>query len=146
MRTALFLTAALATVALSGCGDVPRGRIYGTIKFQGRPLTDASVVFLAKDNRTYLADLRPDGSYEVSGVALGPVKVSVQQFQPRPAPKSERAPAHKAEFVDEKASAPRPAEPKELGPRIPAHYGDADKSGLTFELTAPDQEWSVDLK
>lgn len=144
MRTALFLTAAFASVVLSGCGDMPRGRIHGIVKFQGKPLSKASLIFLAKDNRTYLADIKPDGSYEVDGVALGPVKVSIQQFQPRPVPKSEKA-APKEE-IEKKDSGRRDEEPKAVGPTLPAQYADPDKSGLTFELKQADQEWSVDLK
>lgn len=145
MRTVLFAAAVLSAAFVGGCGDVPRGRIHGRITFQGKPLANASVVFLAQDNRTYLADIKPDGSYEVSGIALGPVRVSIQQMQPRSAAKSERG-ATKATYADEKAAAPRAEEPKSFGPLIPPHYADPDQSGLTFELKEPDQEWSADLK
>jgi hypothetical protein len=153
MRLTLFAAAVLAAVALSGCGDVPRGRIHGTVRYQGKPLTGATVIFLAGDNKTHVAKLKPDGTYDVSGVALGAIKVSVQQDQPAVASKAEpRVSASSGQekgVADEKAGrAPSTpvVEKVDRGVRFPAHYSDAEKSGLTFELKDPDQEWSVDLK
>lgn len=150
MRILKFAAALVAAVALAGCGDVPRGRIHGTVTYQGKPLTDATVIFIAKDNQTHLADLKADGSYEVTGVAYGPVKVSVQQAQARVASKADPTAggAAKSGVVDEKAgkAPPPPPQPKVSGPRLPALYTDPDKSGLTFELKEPDREWSADLK
>ena len=104
MRVMLFVAAVLAATALSGCGDMPRGRLHGTVTWQGKPLTGATVIFLAKDNKTHLAKLKPDGSYEVSGVALGPIKVSVQQDLPAVAAKADpRLTSQAKGVVDEKA-------------------------------------------
>ncbi|OWK41739.1 hypothetical protein [Fimbriiglobus ruber] len=76
------LAAAVFAAALSGCGDVPRSRVHGTVKFQGKPLTGATVIFIASDNKTYLTELKEDGSFAAAGVARGPVKVSIQQALP----------------------------------------------------------------
>ncbi len=151
----VLLAPALVAVALSGCGgDVPRGRVHGTVKLNGKPLSGATVIFLAADNKTHVVDLRADGTYEVPGVALGPVKVSVQQAAPRSAVKGEFDPpvlSSAAKGVaDEKAgkspTAPEAKGKADAGPRLPAHYTDPARSGLSFELKAADQEWSVDLK
>ena len=148
MRVVSFAAALAAAAVLTGCGAVPRGRIHGTVKFQGKPLADATVIFIAKDNQTHLADLSADGSYEVSGVALGPVKVSIQQAPPRVASKGDPTrPGYKAPVHDEKAGREQPAaKSTPAGPRLPEEYANPDKSGLKFELTSPDQEWSIDLK
>ena len=146
MRIVFFAAAFLAATALTGCGDIPRGSIHGTVKYQGKPLTDSTVIFIAKDNQTHPAVLKADGSYEVHGVAQGLVKVSVQQAQPRVPAKAEPGRGgSKAGVVDEKAAAPAPVA-RITGPRLPAQYTDPDKSGQTFELKEADQEWSVDLK
>lgn len=151
MRTVFLAAAVAAAVGLSGCGgEVPRGRIHGTITVGGNPLSSATVIFLARDNKTYPVKLKPDGSFEVSGVALGSVKVSVQQDLPAVASKGQRSLSSQAKgVVDEKAG--KSAEPPAVkgqsdGPSRLSRYADADKSGLTFELSAADQEWSVDLK
>lgn len=152
MRAVILAAATAAAVVLAGCGgDVPRGTVHGTVTVQGKPPVGATVIFLGSDNKTHVADLKPDGSYSVSGVALGPVKVSVQQETARVAVKGQfDPPSSEAKGVkDEKAGTRSPSalEPKAKGgPPIPAHYADADKSGLTFELKGPDQEWSADLK
>ena len=147
MRLTMFAAAVLAAVALSGCGDVPRGRVHGTVQYQGKPLTGATVIFLASDNKTHPVKLKADGTYDVSGVALGPIKVSVQMvISPRSPPKSEIARLRfvpgqaKGNVVDEKAShapapPPRMTEKADRGSRLSAQYADADRSGLSFELT-----------
>ena len=154
MRSFMFTAAALVAVALAGCSDVPRGRLHGTVTFQGKPLTATTVIFLASDNKTHPVKLKSDGTYEVNGVALGAIKVSVQQDLPTVAAKAE-APRSgtwgqaKGNVVDEKAGkappAPRTNE-KGSGRQLPASYASAEKSGLSFELTGADQDWSVDLK
>jgi hypothetical protein len=148
----MFLGAAalVAAVVLTGCGgDVPRGRVHGTIKHQGKPLKDATLIFVASDNKTHSAQLKPDGTFEVSGVAYGPVKASIQPLLPRSAVKADPDPKRpqtgKAGVVDEKASF-KPPEDQPKAPHFLAQYTDAEKSGLTFELKQSDQEWSVDLK
>lgn len=143
------LAAAVFAAALSGCGDVPRSRVHGTVKFQGKPLTGATVIFIASDNKTYLTELKEDGSFAAAGVARGPVKVSIQQALPHVPPRPEKpAGLEKVSFVDEKAArkpAPAPIV-KDTGLRLPQIYTDPEKSGLAFDLKDPDQEWSVDLK
>jgi hypothetical protein len=154
MRLTMFAAAVLAAVALSGCGDVPRGRLHGTVKYQGKPLTGATVIFLARDNKTHVARLKSDGTYDVTGVAIGTIKVSVQQDLPAVTPKAESfgsAVSSQAKGVSDekagKAPAPPPVAEKGAGGlRFPAHYNDPDKSGLSFELKDADQEWSIDLK
>ncbi|AMV23597.1 hypothetical protein VT84_04245 [Gemmata sp. SH-PL17] len=151
MRAIFFAAATTVAVVLAGCGgDVPRGRVHGTIKYQGKPLTGATVIFIAQDSKTHVLDLKPDGTYDVSGVALGPIKVSIQTVAPRSAVKGEfDPPSSQAKGVtDEKAGKKSSSAEvsKVAGPMLPARFADADKSGLSFDLKEPDQEWSVDLK
>lgn len=147
--------AAVVLTGLSGCGggDVPRGRVHGKITVQGKPVPGLAVVFLGSDNRTQSVSTKADGTYEAQGVAQGPVKVSVQAPVERSAVKGEfdppRVPSSSAKGVkDEKAgkslaeTAPKAAPGAFVAPK----YANPDQSGLTFELTGPDQEWSADLK
>jgi hypothetical protein len=150
MRHIFFAAMGFAVIALTGCGDMPRSSIHGTVTFRGKPLSRATVIFLAKDNKTHVAKLKPDGTFAVSGVAQGLVKVSIQQDQPEVASKAPPgAASQKTGVSDEKASArptPPPSHVKGTIPRLPELYADPEKSGLSFELTEPDQEWSIDLK
>jgi hypothetical protein len=147
-RISCFLFGVVLLIA--GCGDTPRSKIHGTIKYQGKPLTNATLTFFAKDNSTHMAILNPDGTYTVDRVPRGPIKVSIQSDVPRPASKGQFAKGFgemPAETKDGKRDpAPGPAEPKATWPIVPANYNDPEKSGLSFELKEPDQEWSVELK
>jgi hypothetical protein len=151
MRTILLVASVLSLPLLSGCGsDVPRGRIHGTIHYQGKPLNDATVIFIASDKKTHLATLKADGSYEVSGVAYGAIQVSLQHDAPRSSVKGEHdVPSSQSKgVVDEKAGkAPVTRESNSPNrPTLPARYRDSAQSGLQFELSEPNKEWSVDLK
>jgi hypothetical protein len=135
---------------LPGCGDGPRSRVHGKVTYLGNTVTGGTVIFLAKDNMTYVADIQADGTYSVTGVPRGPVRVSVQQPPPRPGAKSENAPRVipkvDPEGKNSKAVFTEIPEPKTSGPRIPAVYADANQSGLSFEVKDPDQEYNIDLK
>lgn len=146
--------AAVVLAGLSGCGggDAPRGRVHGKITVQGKPVAGLAVVFLGSDNRTHPVITKADGSYEATGVALGPVKVSVQAATERSAVKGEfdppPVPSATKGVQDEKAgkSLADTAPKAPTGSRLAPHYADPERSGLTFELKGPDQEWSADLK
>ena len=151
MRCGLFAAVVFTTAALSGCGgDVPRSRIHGIVKFQGVPLSDATIIFIASDNKTHLVNLKADGSYDVSGVAQGTVKVSIQQALPKVAPRPDPSAGggSKGGVVDEKADRRRkePSPAKDDSARLSTTYTDPDASGLMFELKEADKEWSIDLQ
>lgn len=159
MRKLLVGAAAVLLLFCLGCG-VQRSRVYGTVRYNGRPLTGATVIFLAHDNQAYPVDVKTDGFYERSGVPRGPVRVAVQVAEPRPKPRPDPNPedlgpkvgdnfARAAAKADDAGKLARlqeapPAPPP--GPRIPPHYSDPNRSGLSFELKEPDQEYNIDLK
>jgi hypothetical protein len=148
MRISFSLSTILGLLFLCGCGDVPRSTVRGTIKYQGRPLRDAAVVFVASDNKTHLLDLQADGTYTVTGVARGPVKVAIQP-EPEQAATSRAPNAPRKGGGDQAKDAARTAAPEPAvrsGPPIDPKYTQAETSGLTFELKDPEQEWSIDLK
>lgn len=154
MRSFRILAALLATglVIVAGCGDYARSEVHGTITFRGKPLTDATLIFLTRDNMTYPTDLKSDGTYQVSGIPQGTVRVSIQQHlpyvAPRPEPKYQvRAKANVGESKDKDEERIAPASiPKTVSNPLPPIYADPTKSGLQFELKDSDQEWSIDLK
>lgn len=146
----IFFSAALL---VAGCGDYPRSTVRGKITYNGKPVADATIIFLTRDNMTYTAGTKADGSYEVGNIPRGTVTVSIQQALPHIAPRPDPTPMGKAggagtgESKDQAArNAPPPSEPVALKSPIPSKYMDAKQSGLQFELKDPEQEWSVDLK
>lgn len=143
------LAAALLLLLLAaGCDKVSRAELHGTVKWNGRPLTDTTVIFMGADNMTYPVDLKADGTYEVKGVPRGRVRVSVQQSLPSVVAKANPGKGSVPKMGETKdAKLPESAElVKKQGARLPVRYANPEQSGLDFDLTDPRQEWSVDLK
>lgn len=153
MRWGLLIVLLGSMLLLPGCGDLARGKVHGSIKFKGEPLKNSTVMFMTRDNQIYRGETSEDGSYEIEGVPLGQVKVCIQQslpsVTPRPDATSGQTAAAKAamsEKRDQKWQPPPSASPEQGEGRLPAMYGDPNKSGLSFELTSADQEWSKNLE
>jgi hypothetical protein len=144
----------LLAVTLTGCGQ-PRSKVFGTIRYQGKALVGATVAFLTSDNQPYRTTTRVDGAYEISGVPQGEVRVAIIVEEPRAWPKAEPnlrstdSFARGESLADDAAkkarmvSLPTPAEPVL---RFPPIYAIPEQSGLKFNLTQPEQEYSTDLK
>jgi hypothetical protein len=134
--------------------------VHGTILYHGKPLARGTVVLISPDNSTSLARIADDGSYVIESAARGLIHVSIQAGSPRPTPRA--APNSKGAALKARSSLAKEASKTEdeakmavLGssrpqqifpPGVSERYGDPNKSGLSFELKDPDQEWSVDLK
>jgi hypothetical protein len=138
-------------LVVPGCG-VPRARVHGTLKYEGKPLGGAIITFFSADNAAFSARTHSDGTYQVDRVPQGTVRVSVQIPQPRPKPRTEPKGVLKA---DQEAGLKTSWEGKEgkqandpAAPRIklPVRYGNPDTSELSFELKEADQDYSIDLK
>lgn len=121
-------TLVLVFLACGGCGgsDVTvAGRITNK---NGKPVTWGTVTVVAADNRTYSAPIKPDGSYEVSGLPRGQYRIAVVSPNPTPTviPPGERkaaptpAPANASKGVA-KADQPRVENRRAFGidPTIP---------------------------
>lgn len=153
MRLGFLILSMSSMIAIAGCGDLARGKVHGSIKFKGEPLKNSTVMFMTRDNQIYRAETKEDGSYEVEGVPLGPVKVCVQQALPSVTPRPDATPGQTAaakaamgEKRDQKWQPPPSATPEQGEGRLPTKYGDPNQSGLSFEMTSADQEWSTNLE
>jgi hypothetical protein len=151
MRWLILGTAALVLVTSGGCSK-PRGRVHGTVRYQGKPLAGATVIFLASDNQVYPVRIQPDGSYQSPSLPQGHILVSIQVEEPRPAPRPQPGakgndPFAKGEAMtdDEAKRGGGPARPATPAVTIPPRYADPNNSGLGFDLTGPDQEHPIDL-
>ena len=146
MRTFL-LALALVFVAL-GCG-APLSEIHGTVRHQGKPLASGTIILVASDNKTHPADIGKDGTYRVSGVARGPVRVSVIVEGARPKPRPDPKPGDElgnkeARAEDDSKMGRKPVAPLAPSPIAPK-YSEAKSSGLRFTATDAVQEYSPDL-
>jgi hypothetical protein len=153
MRRAGVAVGIAVLLVVPGCGT-PRARVHGTVKYQGKPLGGALITFYSADNATFSAPTRPDGTYQVTGVPQGTVRVSVQISGPGPlfGQKARRdyikegdPKPGKKNWEEKRKRVNKSAAPS---PRIilPARYGNPDTSELSFELKELDQDYSIDLK
>src|SRR5215831_7895340 len=70
MRWLTLGAAAVLLAALSGCAQ-PRSRVFGTVRFQGKPLAYGTIVFLPPDNQAYPVRLDANGSYQTPPIPRG---------------------------------------------------------------------------
>lgn len=154
MRRLVQVTLAVILLVMAGCGPMPRSRVHGTVRFNGQPLTNATLIFLASDNQAYPVRLKSDGSYELPAVPQGRIQVSIQADQPkvppRPAPDAGKAGddfATRSAASDDANKQRNKKAPDTVpaGTGLPAIFADPTTSGLSFDLTENDQEYSPNL-
>ena len=143
------LTAVLPVIV--GCAE-PRSLVHGTVKYQGVPLKNATIIFLGPDERTYPVPIQADGSYAAVSLPRGKIMVSLHVDEPRIASRADvdRDPEEfgdaKAREEDRHKGRKRPAPAAAERSTLLAHYLDPNQSGLFFHLDQPKQEYSLDLK
>jgi hypothetical protein len=136
-RRFLFLALAGSVAAIGlACGsskkistDPSKARLVGKITYQGKPFPGIILVQSEDNSRTAQAAFAPDGSYVVTDVPIGKVKLGLL-----PPPRPRRRPV--PEGQDSEIKQPN---------MIPPQYNDPSKSGLTVEIHGGRTEYSVDL-
>ena len=127
------IAATCAVVASCGSAE-EQGKVYGKVTVAGKPIPAGVVVFSnAKRGVHMLAELRPDGSYELQtanglGLPLGDYRVAVNP--PLPEPAMPGAPAPVVKKYD----------------RIPAKYYHMETSGLALTVRAGENPFNIDME
>jgi hypothetical protein len=117
-------------VLLSGCSG--QGNISGTVKIGTQPVAGGTITFYDSRNGTVSSPIADDGSYSVSRVAVGPVKVSVAVPMP-------------IAFSASSMPGSKPVRPTIKTPAIPAKYQNPEESGLGFQVVKGSQVKDFDL-
>jgi hypothetical protein len=68
--------AVIAAVVLSGCGG-GRGEISGVVRYQGKPLTGATITFHDETGGAFPAVIDKEGAYKVRNVPVGTARVVI---------------------------------------------------------------------
>jgi hypothetical protein len=126
------LLAALAT----GCSrQTPRLRITGSVWYKGQPVAAGRVRFASTDNRTWIADLRPDGTFVMTDVTPGEVKVAVEDD-----PRARSSGGREAD--------PAPGEGAKRAPGvgIPPKYKDLKTTDQKVDITPENTNLKIELK
>ena len=141
IRTAVVL----AALALTGCADGTTD-VSGKVTYKGKPVAYGAVVVFDADGAPKSGTIQPDGTFRVSGVRSGPVKVAVSSPPPPGAEPARKGTGRDAD--DDKlplAVPPAPPEVLKSWRPIPEKYGDPNKSELTAEVKSG-QPLDLDLK
>ena len=130
----LFFPALLVVALLGSFGcSTGVGTVTGEVRFKGELLPNGRVTFICQGGAlpAMSADI-VDGRYEIRGVPVGHVDVTVETFNLR----SDPVPG----------GLPPPPVPKGYKfVRIPDRYGSAAESGLGFEVVRGNQPRNLDL-
>ena len=93
-----------------GCeGDRSDTTSTGKVTSAGKPVVFGTVTVIASDQQVYTAPIRPDGTYELTGLPPGPVQIAVSSPNPRP----KLGPATPVPVT------PKPIDPKKPSPKKP---------------------------
>jgi hypothetical protein len=114
----------LLVMAACGCGGEKTGTVAGRVDYQGKPLPGGFIDFISDNGRSATGRIEPNGSYVVSGVPIGPAKISVRDLSGAMGARSE----------------------KEKAIRIPLRYRSAEGSGLRYTVTSGRQDHDVQIQ
>jgi hypothetical protein len=138
----------LVLVGVAGCGA--RGTVSGKVYYQDKVVTGGRVFFVAEGYRGE-SEIGADGSYSISNVPAGQVKIFLSTDEARNAGRPSGLPMPPKDKVPEEA-ANNPIYNKTSKPsgikyvEIPKIYNDPESSGLTYDVKGGDQEYDIKLK
>lgn len=153
----VFLLSSLLVFA-AGCGKT--GTVSGKVTYKGQPLTAGMVQFFPQNKGgDFSSAIKEDGSYSISKLPPGPVKISVTSNTTSPLdnmpPMGGRGVAAKgmkeAEKMMKKSKGEgegggggNPFESKK-GVAIPANFGNPETSNLKLDVTGGSQPHDIKL-
>jgi hypothetical protein len=145
--TRLLLCAGLLAAA-GGCGGggPPFCDVKGTVTIDGKPVTGGMIVFVdAGDINSKSGYLTIDGTYNLTQVPAGPVKVLVRTDQVKNMLDEKTAKMLQSKGVGAVADDPKVKGNKYVA--IPAKYNQADTTDLKYDLKPNElNEINVELK
>jgi hypothetical protein len=141
-RLTVALTLLLAAAA--GCAE-SRGDVSGQVSFKDSPLPAGKITFIcAGGNKPVLSANIREGRYEIKGIPIGPVQITVATFKPSKA--ADRPPGlGPTARPGTGETPPAPPTPPEKYVAIPPRYGQPDQSKLTYDVKPGYQEHDIPL-
>jgi hypothetical protein len=130
-----------------GCGP-GKGTVTGKVIFKGQPLKGGSVTFVPdkQGSQSVNGQIAEDGTYTVTGVAAGPVKITVETQSAKPGGPPPRAFAGgKSPYPENDPNAASRGS-KDRYVAIPDKYQNPDASGLTYTVKAGSQTYDIPLQ
>jgi hypothetical protein len=137
----------LSLAAFGGCAG-GRGDVSGQVLFKGQPLHSGRVTFICQTGakEVFSAEI-VKGEYTISGIPVGPVKITVETFAPAPAATLRaKIPGGIPPDIKGMPQPGAPPPPPEKFIAIPPRYGNLEHSGLTYTVTAGEQRHDIPLQ
>jgi hypothetical protein len=106
--------AALIFVTAVGCGGTTKVNVSGTVKYKGEPVRSGTIRMIGPNNSGSNAIIQPDGSFTLTDVVPGDVKVAIIEGPPPPSK----------------------GEAKVVLLPLPDKVRDPEKSGLQYTITS----------
>jgi len=110
------------------------GSVVGTVTYKDKPLVLGTVLFEGSDGTVRQGNIKDDGSFSVSGLAIGNARVAVNSSDPKKVRINPRG----------KERAPSPDAPGWFP--IPKQYGAPSTSGLTYPIEGGQNKIDITLK
>jgi hypothetical protein len=139
-RNCLSISAGLLALAMilaaSGCSSRPKLMpVKGTLTYKGKPLPGKQIRFHGPEGHVSITEVEPDGSFVITDVLPGEVKVCIMDSI------AERFPARSPSGGP--FAAPQAASP--VYP-IPEKYKNPETSGLVYTITPETTELAITLE
>jgi len=155
-RSSFIVVMALVIIGTSGCAP-PTGSVSGTVTYKGKSLPYGRVTLVCADGSVVSGIIDSDGTYRIPQAPAGPAKLAVRCIEEAmPAvltvDPSDLPGAKDAGSSANASRAPRmiqsaeKTKSKSKAMRIPDHYQEAEKSGLTYEVQKGDQTHDIRLE
>jgi hypothetical protein len=158
----------LLALTAAGCGR-PVGDVSGTVTYKGTPVVMGSVVFVGSDGVPHTGQIEPDGTYAVSDVPAGTVKIAVVSPDPGRPLRPGDLPPSLAPLADQEIKGPKAEDARRLQAKmqevrgikvdtgsltsdrkkwrkLPKEYEDPHASGLTMQVTKGKNTYDIPLK
>jgi hypothetical protein len=138
-RRLALLGGLLLAVGLAGCSGNQRLTIQGTVSYQGRPVPSGVVKFHGPGDRVSMATLEKDGTFTITDVSPGEVKVTVEEDPAARMKESMTGAGDEQPSADGKEAAVPPIS-------IPPRYWKVSTSGLVYTITSGTDRLDVKLE
>jgi hypothetical protein len=141
---------------ITGCAR-PTGSVSGTVTYKGTRLPYGRVTLVCADGSVVSGKIDSDGTYTIPQAPAGPAKVAVRCIEeampavmavdPGELPGvKEAGTSTKVPSGPMMIQTPEKPKSKPKALRIPDHYQQAEKSGLTYEVREGEQTYDIKLE
>jgi hypothetical protein len=123
----------VAVMAIAGCSKgTKKVTVNGTVSYKGQSVRSGILQFIGPEGAYSAAEIQPDGTYIITDVVPGEVKVGIME-----APQGSGGPAA--------SNKGRPA-PKAPPVSLPDKYRSPETSGLKYTITADTRELPIKIE